>query len=502
VEFGFVIGIGIICCLVISIFLLPALLVAKEKAQSNVKKDYQPKQIDMEFKFIGKITNYSKKSAWVIIVLSVLLTAFFAYYIPDGRMNDNYMDLEAEGLESVRLQKEIVKRFHMSPDNMIAVYDDLEVVNEIQNRLNSQPTVGMVESITSVMPSVYNQDARRVILNEIQKNQENLPRRANIHLDELINQLYRLSDNVTEMSSMAYIGGQDRVFDKANQFIGLDEEGNQIGPNYAVELARYIESNPESILHLLDFQEEFIPRMKERIVQMSNPEEITLEMVPESYVDRYVSKDSASYLVAFYSNKDIWDGLYTSPFLETVIRNVPNASGTPVFMKAMVEKSKEDGVKSFIYALIAIFILLMVDFRSLKTTLVALIPLVMSVSWLLGMMGLFDINYTVVNVIGFPLLLGIGIDDGVHVIHRYKIEGKLRLAYSMSSIGKAILLTSLTTILGFGSLLSSEYRGYIGLGIIVALGIGLCFITSVLILPAIMKIVWGNDKEHPKFFNN
>ncbi len=235
---------------------------------------------------------------------------------------------------------------------------------------------------------------------------------------------------------------------------------------------------------------------------MSNPEEITLDMVPESYVDRYVSKDSASFLVAFYSNKDIWDGLYTSPFLETVIRNVPNASGTPVFMKAMVEKSKEDGVKSFIYALIAIFILLMVDFKSLKTTLVALIPLVMSISWLLGLMGLFDINYTIVNVIGFPLLLGIGIDDGVHVIHRYKIEGKKRLAYSMSSIGKAILLTSLTTILGFGSLLSSEYRGYIGLGIIVALGIGLCFITSVLILPAIMKIVWGNDKEHPKFFKN
>ena len=204
--------------------------------------------------------------------------------------------------------------------------------------------------------------------------------------------------------------------------------------------------------------------------------------------------------MTFYSKKDIWDGLFTSPFLETMIRNVPDATGSPVFMVELVESSRREGVRAFVVALIAILILLFIDFRSIKTTLIAMIPLLMSVVWLLGLMGLFDIKYTIVNVIGLPLLLGIGIDDGVHVIHRYRVEGKDRLVYSMSSIGKAIMLTSVTTMLGFGSLMSSDYRGYIGLGLIVTLGIGLCFITSVIILPAVMKLAWGGRRQYPKFF--
>ena len=55
-------------------------------------------------------------------------------------------------------------------------------------------------------------------------------------------------------------------------------------------------------------------------------------------------------------------------------------------------------------------------------------------------------------------------------------------------------------MLGFGSLMWSDYRGYISLGMIVLIGIGLCFLASVLILPAVMKVVWGNDREHPRFF--
>jgi predicted RND superfamily exporter protein len=501
-EFGFVIGTGIICCLVISLFLLPAVLVAKERFWQRVKKGTQPKAVDMEFKFIGRITDYKKTSAWVTVVLVLVITVFLFGYIPQGRMNENYMDLEPEGLESIRLQKEIVKRFHMSPDNMVGVYDNLDEVNDVQDRLNAQPSIGMVESIATVLPSDEKQSRRKPHIEEIKALQDNIPKEIPIKKDELIEQLYRLSDNITEMSSMAYLGGLDKVFDKANEFIGLDEEGNLIGINRAEALAELIEFDPGAIIGLKTFQKHFRPIMKQRVKQMANSEAITLAMTPESFRDRYISRDGSSYLMAFYSRDDIWDGLYTSPYLYTLLRYVPGATGTPIFMKAMVEESKSDGAKAFIIALAVIFILLIADYRSIKTAIITMVPLLMSSIWLFGLMGLLDINYTVVNVIGFPLILGIGIDDGVHVIHRYRIEGKRKLAYSMSSIGKAILLTSLTTMLGFGSLMSSEYKGYIGLGLIVLMGIGLCFVTSVLVLPAIMKLVWGGKKDHPKFFRS
>jgi len=499
-EFGFVVGAGIICCLLSSIFLLPACIVAKEKIWQALTKKENPKRVDMEFDFLGKTADFSTARPWVTLAIALILSVFMILQIPKTKMNQNYMDLEPEGLESVRLQREIVKRFHMSPDNMMAIYYSLDEVNQVQDRLNSQPAVGMVESIASVLPSQEKQKRRLPYLKEIQRMQKNIPERVSIDTQSLVKELRRFSDNIIEISSLAYISGLDRVFDKANQFIGFDEDGNQVGVNYTLKLAGYIESRPETITRLDKYQGYFRKMMKERISEMSTPEMITLDMVPESYREGYVSEDGSLFLMAFYSRKDIWDGLFTSPFLKTMLRNVPNSTGSPVFMKEMVESAGKEGKTAFGIALFSILILLFADFRSLKTTLVALIPLLTSMIWLFGLMGLLDIRFTIVNVIGFPLLIGIGIDDGVHVIHRFKVERKVKLSYAISSIGKAILLTSVTTMLCFGSLVSSEYRGYIGLGLIVTIGIGLCFITSVIILPAILKLIWGGKKEHPEFF--
>lgn len=499
-EFGFVVGIGIIACLLATLFMLPALIVAKEKLWGLVVKKSHPKRVDMEFKFLGKLAEFSPTRAWATIGIALIITIALALQIHKGKMNRNYMDLEPEGLESIRLQREMVKRFHMSPDNMMAIYESIDEVDKIQDRLNSQPSVGMVESIASVLPSELKQQKRKPYIREIRSSQSNLPKAVAIEPDILVEQLRRFSDNIVEISSMAYVSGLDRVFDKANEFIGLDEDGNQVGVNRAEELAKYIKNHPESAARLQKFQKYFRQVMKDRIMSMSNPEDITLDMVPESFRDRYVSKDGSHFLVAFYSRKDIWDGLFTSPFVKTLVRAVPNATGSPIFMRAMVESTKREGVFAFGIAFLAILILLLIDFRSIKTTIIALLPLLISVTWLFGLMGLLDIRYTIINVIGFPLLLGIGIDDGVHVIHRYRVEGKAKLTYAVSSIGKAILLTSITTMLGFGSLMTSEFRGYIGLGLIVTIGIGLCFITSIIILPAILKVVWGGKKEHPGFF--
>ncbi|UCD93478.1 MAG: MMPL family transporter, partial [Candidatus Zixiibacteriota bacterium] len=380
------------------------------------------------------------------------------------------------------------------------IYDNIEAVDRVQDLLYSKPSVGMVESITSVLPPESKQHNRRPYIEEIHNVQKNIPREISIDAEILIRELRRFSDNIIELSSMSYVSGLDKVFDKTNEFIGFDEEGNQVGTNYAEQLGDYVESHPEAISRLETYQRYFRTMMQERMAEMSNPEAITLDIVPASYRERYVSNDDSHYLVAFYSKKDIWDGLFTSPFLKTMVRNVPDATGSPVFMVELVEVSRREGIVSFAVALLAILLLLFLDFRSIKTTLIALIPLLTSVIWLFGLMGLLDIRYTIVNVIGFPLLLGIGIDDGVHVIHRYRVEGKGRLVYSMSSIGKAIMLTSVTTMLGFGSLMSSDYRGYIGLGLIVTLGIGLCFVTSIVILPAVMKLAWGGKKPHPRFF--
>jgi hypothetical protein len=85
-----------------------------------------------------------------------------------------------------------------------------------------------------------------------------------------------------------------------------------------------------------------------------------------------------------------------------------------------------------------------------------------------------------------PMIVGIGIDDGVHIVHRWRHEGKGKVLTVFASTGKAILLTSLTTMLAFGSLIFSIWRGFGHLGAALFLGVGACFLTTVVILPGII----------------
>jgi predicted RND superfamily exporter protein len=338
------------------------------------------------------------------------------------------------------------------------------------------------------------------LVREIAGYQNSLPRSKSVDIDLLIEELYRFSDNLTEMSSMAFISGLDRVFNKTNIFLGLNEEGDQVGENRVLKVVGRIENSDNSGKFLKSYQDIFIPVMRKRITSMANPEAITIETLPQNIKNRFASNDGSKYLLIIYAKKDIWDGLLTSPFVNTVIDDVPAASGMPILMRAMIFTAKEQGALAFLFAFIAFLIILMIDFRSPKTTIIATLPLFLSFLWMFGVMGLIGFPLSVVNVIGLPLILGIGIDDGVHIIHRYRVEGKDKLVYTISSIGKAIFLTSMTTMLGFGSLIPSTYRGYASLGKLVTIGIGMCFISSVIILPAILKLIWGGKKEHPGFF--
>ena len=114
---------------------------------------------------------------------------------------------------------------------------------------------------------------------------------------------------------------------------------------------------------------------------------------------------------------------------------------------------------------------------------------------MVGLMQLTGQQLTVMNVMGLPMILGIGIDDGVHIVHRWIHEGKYNLRTVFASTGKAILLTSLTTMLGFGSLVFSIWRGFGQLGGALFVGVAACFLTTVLILPGILGILGRNKQE-------
>ncbi|MCG6157311.1 MMPL family transporter [Rubinisphaera margarita] len=130
---------------------------------------------------------------------------------------------------------------------------------------------------------------------------------------------------------------------------------------------------------------------------------------------------------------------------------------------------------------------LLVERRECVVGLMALLPPALGTGMLLGMMALTGIDFTPANLIALPLVLGIGIDDGIHVIHDFR---RSRGRYVMSgNTCRALVLTSMTSIVGFGSLAFAAHRGLAGLGRVVVTGIASCLIVSVIVLPAILVLI-------------
>jgi predicted RND superfamily exporter protein len=105
---------------------------------------------------------------------------------------------------------------------------------------------------------------------------------------------------------------------------------------------------------------------------------------------------------------------------------------------------------------------------------------------MVGSMALFNIKLDVVNAVILPMIMGVGIDNGVHIIHRYLENKTYTIEETVSHIGRAISMCSLTTVIGFGSLVSSTYNALALMGLSIALGMVFCLFHSLITLPLLL----------------
>ena len=155
----------------------------------------------------------------------------------------------------------------------------------------------------------------------------------------------------------------------------------------------------------------------------------------------------------------------------------------------MTQIAEVDAVKASIIAFIVIFLLLLLDFKNIKLSLITMLPLTFSLFSLFGIMALTGIKFDFVNVIGIPLVIGIGIDDAVHISHRYLYEGKGKINTVITKTGAAIFMTSLTTMIGFASFIPSIMRAMRSTGIVLTIAIGLAFVFSILFHSSLIVVI-------------
>jgi len=234
-----------------------------------------------------------------------------------------------------------------------------------------------------------------------------------------------------------------------------------------------------------------------RLREVATPQPITLADLPSALRDRYVGK-SGKWLLRVFARHSLWEFPQLEQFTQQIHAVDPTATGKPFGTVEGLRAMKNGLQRAGIYAFLVIVMVLWLDFRSWKRTAVAVAPLIAAVLFSLGILGLFGVPLNPANMIAFPLILGVGVDNGVHVLHDYLLRRRLPSSLSQIggvksggisyAIGRGVLVKALTTMIGFGTLMIASERGLVGLGLILTLGVGCSMLTALIFLPAALHL--------------
>jgi hypothetical protein len=207
--------------------------------------------------------------------------------------------------------------------------------------------------------------------------------------------------------------------------------------------------------------------------------------LPDSIRSRFMTR-SGRYLAFLQPAGDVFDPRFLEGYVRDCREISGESTGFPIVFHHMSRRITSGFYRAVAVGAVMVFLILLLDYRRLGPALLALVPLLIGMIWMLGCMRLLNLQFNFANLVAVPLIIGVGIDNGVHIVHRLLYEGDEGMSIVLRHTGRAILIASLTTMIGFGSLALASHRGMSGLGFILLLGVGSCLITSTLVLPNLL----------------
>ena len=494
-EMGIVMGVGLIAIMLATMFFLPILFVwrehFKEKRRARRKKTKPVVHRDISFRLLGRTCEWLSRKYAITISASILLSVFFIWSAVHIGWDYDYSKMEPKGLTSMHLMDVIMEKFDLSMDYALVLADSIAESQSIAKRCRDLGSVARTDDISLFIPTPEQQAQRIPHIAEVRELMSSADITDDVSRTDIAalrDEIERLEMNIMEMQDLAFIGGKDKVDTKCMQIVGSPDNPDSF--NIIREFLQILEKDdPRVSAGLTSFQQAFAPYFKNAVIRMSSTDSLEMDDLPLSILDQYSNKTRNLFLITVYPAGSIYDGQFLNRFADDVERISDRVTGSGPFFKALLKIFGEDGRNAVILTLLVVFLLLWLDFQTPKHALMAIIPLVLGVFWMVGMMHLGGMKLSMMSVMGLPLIIGIGIDDGVHIMHRWRHEGHNKIRVVFSSTGKAICLTSLTTMFAFGSLVFSAFPAFGQFGGALFLGVAACFLTTTIILPGILGMI-------------
>ena len=211
---------------------------------------------------------------------------------------------------------------------------------------------------------------------------------------------------------------------------------------------------------------------------------IAAQDLPASIRRRFVAATGTP-LTAIVPTQDLTSVAMLSDFIQAVHSIIPRATGRPVIEWGVGRIVIEAFMQALVFALIAIVAVLWIVLRQAAAVLLVMLPLLFTALFTLAVTVAAGTTINMANILVIPLIFGLGVDNGIHVVDRYLGEGDVdHLVHS--STPRAVLLSSLTTLGAFSALILSPHQGTASIGFLLTVAVALILSFTVLLVPALL----------------
>lgn len=501
-EMGVITGGGMLICLIPMMTMLPAMLLKKGRqlhvdhvagriiaaAERNAKYHIAEQRR-------ARIERIWLDRPWIVLGATTALCIFAAARLPSIHFDYNLLNMQSAGLPSVTFENKLVDATRVKPGTDTGgeraqsvlfgavMVDSAAAAAELEPKLKALPSVAGLDS----MAQYLNQDASakleliREIGREISTIQFAPYDKNDVDLSELSQRLWGLSG----LLGLASDEVKKSAPDEKELIKNLESLRDEIS---RLRVAMFQGDRKIIAAKLGSFQRALFADIRDTFDTLRHQDSssgLRPEDLPVALRNRFIGIHG-KHLIQVYPKEDLWERSVQEAFVKEVQAVAPKATGTPVQLYYYTELLKVSYVEAAWWALGAIFILVFLHFRSITQVLLSLLPVAVGTLWMIGFMGWTNIPFNPANIMTLPLVIGIGVTNGIHILNRFAEEKNPEIFGK--STGKAVLISGLTTVSGFGSLIIADHQGIKSLGWVMAVGTTTCMLAALTMLPAILTI--------------
>lgn len=470
-HFGFLVGTGILLCGVAILLLLPAMIAYVEGEKATRTRDHvfaflvfpalplplfrwwerrrlvaqgKPQKLYLHSFGVENLLKLAGRWPVPTAAVSLLVCLTLGAFALDIQFSENIKDLRSSSNRGVLVQEEIARRFGGSLNYMIVMChgktldEALERNRKVVGHLETLVKDGDIQGYDSLLSYLPPREAQQAVIREL-------------------------------------AAGSPGAFDipriEATFRGALKEHGFREGAydEYLKRLARLL--RPEKPLTPTDLETRGLGELIKRYHRIVNGEHVT-----------------ATYL---FPTAGRFDGEHLAGLVGSLEGKDRNVEATSVVLVGMELRKlfRRDAVRAVLLGLVVVALLLYFDFRKLSLTLFAMLQLGLGVVAMLGSMSLLGIQMNFVNAFATTMILGVGVDYGIHIIHRLS-RAERPEDEGVLETGKAVVMAALTNVAGFGTVALSNYPGLRSVGLVCILGTLGCLFTTLTLMPALM-VLWN-----------